>query len=297
MVQPRSKRIGMVGLGIMGSAMALRLLDAGWRLTVWNLEPERLEPIVAAGAAAATSPEAVARVSDIVLMCVLDTKAVESCVFGSARVAEAGDSTKIIVDHSTIDPDATKRFAARLREETGMRWIDAPVSGGPFAARSGKLTVMAGGSADDIAEVQEVESDLAGNFTHMGPSGAGQTAKVIAQLIVGSTYVVLAEALSLAEASDIDAARLPQCFAGGHPDSALLQQVYPQMQERAFDPPRSYARQLLKDLRGVTAFAQAKGLTLPMIETATARFADYVAGGNAMADGASISTTYRRERG
>jgi 3-hydroxyisobutyrate dehydrogenase len=276
MVQPRSKRIGMVGLGIMGSAMALRLLDAGWRLTVWNLEPERLEPIVAAGAAAATSPEAVARVSDIVLMCVLDTKAVESCVFGSARVAEAGDSTKIIVDHSTIDPDAT---------------------GGPFAARSGKLTVMAGGSADDIAEVQEVESDLAGNFTHMGPSGAGQTAKVIAQLIVGSTYVVLAEALSLAEASDIDAARLPQCFAGGHPDSALLQQVYPQMQERAFDPPRSYARQLLKDLRGVTAFAQAKGLTLPMIETATARFADYVAGGNAMADGASISTTYRRERG
>jgi 3-hydroxyisobutyrate dehydrogenase len=296
MAQPRLKRVGIVGLGIMGSAMALRLLDAGWRLTVWNLEPERVGPIVAAGAEAAISPEAVAHASDIVLICVLDTEAVESCVFGSGGIARAGGSPKIIVDHSTIDPEATRRLAYRLRHETGMRWVDAPVSGGPLAARSGTLTVMAGGDAEDIAEVTEVEGDLAANFTHMGPSGAGQTAKVIGQLIVGSTYVILAEALSLAEASDIDAARLPQCFAGGHPDSVLLQQVYPQMHERAFDPPRSYARQVLKDLKAVTALAQARGLTLPMIETATKRFADYVAAGHAMVDTASIFTTYKRQQ-
>ena len=297
MAESHEPRIGLIGLGIMGSAMALRLLERGWKLTVWNLEPERLAPIVAAGAEAAPSPEAVARASDIVLMCVLHTAAVESCVFGPDGIAGAGNAGKILVDHSTIDPEATRQFAARLQQQTGMRWIDAPVSGGPIAARAGTLTVMAGGSEADIADAEAVERDLAGNFTRMGPTGAGQTAKIVGQLIVGSSYVVLAEALSLAEAAGIDAARLPQCFAGGHPDSILLQQVYPQMQARAFDPPRSYARQLLKDLKAVEDFAHARGLSLPMIEAAAARYAAYVADGNGMADTASILTTYRRAPG
>jgi 3-hydroxyisobutyrate dehydrogenase len=297
MAETHEKRIGLVGLGIMGSAMALRLLERGWKLTVWNLEPERLTPIVAAGAEAAASPEAVARASDIVLMCVLHTAAVEGCVFVPGGLAGDGVAGKILIDHSTIDPEATRQFAARLAQETGMRWIDAPVSGGPLAARAGTLTVMAGGDEADIAGVQAVERDLAGNFTRMGAIGAGQTAKIVSQLIVGSTYVVLAEALSLAEAAGIDAKRLPECFAGGHPDSVLLQQVYVQMQARAFDPPRSYARQLLKDMRAIEEFAHARGLSLPMIETATARYAAYVADGHGMADAASILTTYRRAPG
>ena len=100
------------------------------------------------------------------------------------------------------------------------------------------------------------------NVTHMGPVGAGQTTKIINQAIVGTGYVLMAEALMLAEAAGIDAARLPQCLAGGHADSSLLQRLYPQMQARAFEPPSSYARQLLKDLKAVSAFSRDLGLDL-----------------------------------
>ncbi|MBV9522342.1 MAG: NAD(P)-dependent oxidoreductase, partial [Alphaproteobacteria bacterium] len=174
-------RLGFVGLGLMGSAMTLRLLERGRAVTVWNLEPERVPPMVAAGAVAAPSPGAVAAASDILLVCVLDTKAVESVVFGTDGIAAAATPGLILVDHSTIDPAATRAMAARLRETTGAAWVDAPVSGGPAAAREGTMTVMAGGEAEDMAAIQPVMTDLAANFTHMGANGAGQMTKVINQ--------------------------------------------------------------------------------------------------------------------
>ncbi|MDF2462358.1 MAG: oxidoreductase [Ramlibacter sp.] len=286
-------RIGFVGLGIMGTAMTLRLLEQGWPVTVWNLEPERVPPLVAAGAVAAQSPEQVTRTSDIVIMCVLHTDAVRECVFGAQGIAAAAGADKILIDHSTIDPAATREMATQLQAKSGMGWVDAPVSGGPVQSRSGTLTIMAGGDARDIEAIRPVMADLAANFTHIGPSGAGQTAKMINQLIVGSTYVVLAEALTLAEAAGVDASRLPQCLAGGHADSTLLKHLYPQMQARDFDPPRAYARQLLKDLKAVTAEAHQLALSLPMLEAATRRYADYVGQGNGMKDTASIVNSYR----
>jgi 3-hydroxyisobutyrate dehydrogenase len=290
-------RLGFVGLGIMGSAMVTRLLQRGWQVTVWNLEPECIGPVVALGATAAASPAAATRASDIILVCVLHTEALENCVYGPNGISEAGSPEKIIVDHSTVDPAATRRFAKRLHDLNGMRWVDAPVSGGPIAAAGGTLTVMAGGSATDIAEIRPVTDDLAANFTHIGPCGAGQTAKIIGQAIVGSGYVLMAEALTLAEAAGLDAARIPQCFAGGHADSSLLQQIFPQMQARLFDPPRSYARQLLKDLKAVKEFAHALDLDLPVVGTATARYSTYVEQGNGMRDSASILQLYEREVG
>jgi 3-hydroxyisobutyrate dehydrogenase len=286
-------RLGFIGLGLMGSAMTRRLLERGWKVTVWNLEPEAVPALVAEGAVAAATPAAVAAASDIVFLCVLHTEAVQSVVFGHDGVARSAGPDKVLVDHSTIDPARTRNMAQELRGSTGMRWIDAPVSGGPVASRAGTLTVMAGGAEEDIAAVQPVMADLAANFTHMGPVGAGQTAKMINQAIVGSGYVVMAEALRLAEQAGIAAERLPKCLAGGHADSTLLQQLYPQMQARAFDPPRSYARQLLKDLKAVEAFAHGLGLTLPMVELATARYTEYVeARGHGMSDTASIVNLY-----
>jgi 3-hydroxyisobutyrate dehydrogenase len=286
-------RLGFIGLGLMGSAMSLRLIERGWALNVWNLEPERIAAVVQAGATARESPAAVAQASDIVLMCVLHTQAVEQCVFGPNGIAAAADA-KLLIDHSTIDPAKSRAFAARLRQETGMGWIDAPVSGGPVAARQGTLTVMAGGDAKDIAAAGAVMADLATNFTHAGSAGAGQLAKVINQAIVGTTYVLMAEALMLAEAAGIDAAKLPQCLAGGHADGSLLQQLYPRMQARAFEPPLAYARQLLKDMRGVEAEIRACGLALPVIEQAIAQHQAYVAQGNDMADPASIVRLYEQ---
>jgi 3-hydroxyisobutyrate dehydrogenase len=249
---------------------------------------------VAAGAVAAASPAAVTAASDVVIMCVLHTQAVESCVFGAGGIAETASAEKILIDHSTADPAATREMAARLRRQSGMGWVDAPVSGGPLASRDGTLTVMAGGTAEDVAAIAPVMADLAANFTHMGPSGAGQTTKMINQAIVGSTYVVMAEALVMAEAAGIDAARLPACLAGGHADGTLLRVLYPQMQARAFDPPRAYARQLLKDLKAVKEFSRGLQLELPMVELAEQRYADYVDAGNAMQDPASIVNMYRR---
>ena len=288
-------RLGFIGLGLMGTALSLRLLEKGWALNVWNLEPERVAAVAQAGATAMETPAAVARGSDIVLMCVLHTQAVEQCVFGANGIAAAADASKLLIDHSTIDPAKSRAFAARLFEETRMGWVDAPVSGGPVAARQGTLTVMAGGDASDIAAAQAVMADISANFTHAGSAGAGQIAKVINQAIVGTTYVLMAEALMLAEASGIDAAKLPQCLAGGHADGSLLQQLYPRMQARAFDPPLAYARQLLKDMRGVQAEIRACGLALPVIEQAIGQHEAYVAQGNDMADPASIVRLYEKK--
>ncbi|WP_238314026.1 NAD(P)-dependent oxidoreductase [Methylobacterium crusticola] len=282
--------LGFIGIGLMGEAMTRRLLDRGWTVTVWNREPGRLDTVVPYGARAAASPARVAEASDVVLVCVLDTDAVQACVFGPDGVAQARPAPALLVDFSTIDPEATRRFAQALG---GTGWIDAPISGGPDAARDGRMTVMAGGSETDLARVRPVLADLAGNVTRMGGVGAGQTTKMINQAIVGAGFVVMAEALALAERAGIDAAALPACLEGGFADSSLLRRLYPQMQARAFDPPKSYARQLLKDLRSLGAFAQGLGLDLPMAGAAQAQYRAHVEAGSGLRDSASIIDLYQ----
>jgi 3-hydroxyisobutyrate dehydrogenase len=289
--------LGFIGIGIMGEAMVLRLLERGFAVTVWNLTPDRYARVVAAGAQRADSPEAVAAASDIILMCVLDGPAVENCCFGERGLAGAAGAGKIVVDHSTINPDATRDIAGRLRKQSGLRWVDAPVSGGPLAARDGTLTIMAGGNHEDIDAVALVMSALAAHFTHIGALGTGQTAKILNQAIVGTGYVLMAEALALAEAAGLDAAKLPDCLAGGHADSNLLRRLYPQMCARDFDPPRAYARQLLKDMKNVKHFAGEVAVDLPLVERAAERFAEFVAAGNEMADPASIALFYEKKTG
>ena len=287
-------RLGFIGIGLMGEAMTLRLLERGWDVTVWNLTPDRYARVVPAGAIRAEAPAAVAAGSEFLLMCVLDAPAVRSCVFGEHGLASAPRSRKLVIDLSTVNPDVARDVASKLTAANGMRWIDAPVSGGPAAARDGGLTVMAGGDAADIAEIAPLMADLAGNFTHVGPVGAGQIAKILNQAIVGAGYVLMAEALALAEVAGIDAAKLPQSLAGGHADSNLLRKIYPQMAARDFDPPRAYARQLLKDMKNVKEFARSAGCELPVIEQAIRQYERYVGQGNEMADSASIARLYEK---
>lgn len=287
--------IGFIGVGIMGEAIILRLLDVGHRVIAWNLEPERLDTVVPFGAVAARSPAEVALACDMVMMCVLNMEAVEHCVFGADGIASAARAPSLIIDFSTADAEGTRRAAARLKEATGAGWIDAPVSGGPQLARAGTMTVMAGGSTQDFARARPILEAMAGNVTLMGPTGAGQTTKLINQAIVGAGYLVMAEALILAEAAGIDAAAVPQCLAGGFGDSAFLQRIYPIMQQRAFEPPSNYARQVLKDLKVVSAFARARALRLSVVEQSVACFSDFVAQGHAMSDSAAILDFYRQK--
>ena len=291
----RKGPVGFIGIGLMGAPMVLRLLERGWDVVVWNRDRSRLDAVVTAGARPAGSPRETAENCETVLLCVLNTEAVAACVFGPGGVAEVADDARLVIDHSTIDVEATRDFAARLRAETGAGWIDAPVSGGPPAARTGTLTIMAGGQTADWERAAPVLADLGANVTRMGDVGAGQIAKVINQAIVGSGFVLMAEALRLAEEAGIDAAAIPKCLAGGLADSRLLQRIYPQMQRRAFDPPLSFARQLLKDMKAVGAFAESLGLAVPMVKAARDRYAAYVDSGGGMSDSASIVRMYEKD--
>lgn len=282
-------RIGFVGIGIMGTPMVRRLMAKGWPVSVWNLEPQRYAEVP--GATVMDSPAAVRAASDIVAFCVLHGDAVEECCFGPRGLARADGGASLLIDTSTINPDRTLALAERLKRETGMGWVDAPISGGPAAAADGNLTIMMGGTDSDIATATPVLADLSANLTHIGALGAGQTAKIINQAIVGVGYVLMAEALALAEASGIDAARLPAALAGGMADSTVLKRIYPQQQARDYDPPRGYARQLDKDLKNVMAFVAQHGLDLPLIARAAGRYHDFAAD-HEMADSAAVARLY-----
>ncbi len=290
-------RIGFIGVGLMGEAMVRRLLDQGFRsITAWNLEPDRLKLVVPHGAMAAASPAEVAAMSDVVCTCVLDTEAVRSVVLGAQGVAAAEPlKGRLLIDLSTADPDATRQMALELADRRGMGWVDAPVSGGPEAARAGRLAIMAGGEVADVERARPLLECLGATVTRMGPVGSGQVTKVINQAIVGTGFVLMAEALALAEQSGIDAALLPACLSGGFADSELLRRLYPKMQQRQFDPPIGYARQLLKDMQAVRDFSRARSSTLPVVEAAVRQYERFVEQGNAMADSASVLRLYRPE--
>ena len=286
-------RIGFVGLGLMGAPMVRRLVSRGWQVAVWNLEPERYAEVK--DVTVLDGPHQVREASDIVIFCVLNGDAVEACCFGPKGLARAKSGASLLIDCSTINPDRTLALAGRLKAEIGMGWIDAPISGGPAAAGEGNLTIMMGGDEADIAQAMPVLADIATNLTHIGALGAGQTAKIINQAIVGVGYVLMAEALALAEAAGIDAARLPQALAGGMADSTVLKRIYPQQQARDYDPPRGYARQLDKDLKNVLAFVQELKLDLPLVARAAARYHEFAAD-NDMQDSAAVARLYERTR-
>jgi 3-hydroxyisobutyrate dehydrogenase len=285
--------IGFVGIGIMGAPMVRRLLDRGWEVAVWNLEPERYTEVP--GATVMDNPAAVRAVSDMVIFCVLNAAAVEACCFGEQGLARAPTGATLLIDCSTVNPDETLILAERLKQQAGMDWVDAPISGGPAAAEIGELTVMMGGASPPVARAQAALSDLASNLTHIGALGAGQTAKILNQAIVGVGYVLMAETLALAEAAGIDASRLPAALAGGMADSTVLRRIYPQQQGRDFEPPRGYARQLDKDLKNVLAFVNAHGLELPLVRAAVARYHEF-AGSNPMVDSAAVSRLYEKSK-
>jgi len=217
------ERIGFVGLGAMGMPMVEQLLAAGHEVTVWGRTPGKLAPALELGAKAAASAAALTAASDIVFTCVTDTQAVEDVVFEADGIAQAASSDKLLVDHSTIHPSRTREWSARLRSETGMGWVDAPVSGGAVGARAGALIVMAGGEAELIERASPVIEAYAQRISHMGPSGAGQATKACNQMIIGAEVAVIAEVLAFARDFGVEASRLPDCLAGGWADSSVMQ--------------------------------------------------------------------------
>jgi 3-hydroxyisobutyrate dehydrogenase len=283
-----TETIGFIGLGLMGAPMTRRLLAAGHAVTVWNRSADKLAPVLAEGASAAPSAAALAERCSLVLLCVSDTKAVEAVAFGPEGVAAGMREGSLLVDHSSIEPEATRVMAARLRSERGAGWIDAPVTGGVPGAAAGSLAIMAGGEEADIARVRPWLAPLCHRLTHMGPVGAGQTAKLCNQLIVGCTLAALAEMTRLALDAGVDAARLPECLKGGFADSVLLQLFQPRLLARKFTPPVGHASTMMKDLDTILALGRATATALPMASTAAQQFRQLIARGAAELDPSAL---------
>lgn len=278
--------VAVIGIGIMGTAISTRLLEAGHPVVVFDINADRTAAMAAKGATVAATPaEAVARASFAITS--LNSPAiVRQAVFGPSGVAESGTADKTLIDMSSIDPSSTRAMARELREKTGMAWVDAPLSGGAPKALVGKLTVMAGGEASDVEKARLVMDDLCANYTHMGPSGAGQTTKLVNQILCALGFQAVAEAIRLAEAGGVDATKIPAALAGGRADSALLQEYGAKMARRDYTPTGSISN-MLKDLEGAQNFAASERLPLPLTSAITDLHRLFVAAGIGPEDNAA----------
>ncbi|WP_084170349.1 NAD(P)-dependent oxidoreductase [Paraburkholderia ferrariae] len=263
------QELGFCGPGLMGGPMIRHLLHAGHAVRVWNRTRAKAEALVADGAQVAATPRELAQGADIVLLCVADAAVVESVVFGEegllgapATPAARPPRVRCIVDHSSIPPDAT-RALAEMAAAYGVGWVDAPVSGGVGGAQAGTLAIMAGGADTDVAAVTPILSAYAARVTHMGAVGAGQTTKLCNQAIVTATVAAIAEAVSLARRSGIDAAKLPEALAGGWADSVLLRTFVPRMTQDGLAPIGAL-KTFQKDVDTVAAAAQQTGTPMPV---------------------------------
>ena len=262
-----SRRIGFIGLGLMGSPIAMKLIEAGNQVTVWGRSPEKLEPALAAGARQARSPRELAEAVDAVMLCVTDAAAVEAVVFGTDGVAAGAPRGDLLIDHSSIRPASTRAMAKRLGESVGMDWIDAPVSGGIPGVMNKTLVVMCGGSQPAFERARPIIETYAGRCTRVGDIGAGQTTKLFNQALCGITFVAVAEVTALAIRAGIDASAIPAAIAGGRADSRILQEFMPRMARH--DRERTgRIDTMLKDLAAVAELAAESSAIIPCAELA-----------------------------
>lgn len=293
-MKDKTLTIGCAGAGILGGAIMRRLLDVGFGLSVWNRSRDKVASLLEAGAQLAERPADLAANSDIVLTCVTDGAAVEAIVFGDAGVASSGAADKLLIDMSTVDATHTKRMASRLKGQCGMGWLDAPISGGAPAATEGRMTVMVGGSNEDFEKARPVWEALAGRCTLMGESGAGQTTKMVNQVLVSCSFAVLAEACGIAERAGVDAALIPHALEGGRADSRLLQEFMPKMATSDFSVTGRVAI-MLKDLEMIHDLAKAVGAPMPVTSLVTELHRKLVADGLGERDNSEIVRLYRTE--
>jgi 2-hydroxy-3-oxopropionate reductase len=254
--------VALIGAGAMGGAIGTRLLQTGQSLTVFDLDPEKVAALVKLGAKAAPTAAAAAAASDYIITSLNAPRIVDIAVFGKAGVAEGARSGSLLIDMSSIDPDATRDMAAKAAK-CGLRWVDSPLSGGAPKALSGELSLMAGGDPQAVADAHEVLQHLSSNYTHMGPVGAGQTTKLVNQVLCGLNFMAVAEATQLAINSGVDVAKVPVALRGGRADSAILQEYMPRFATKDY---RRTGRidNMVKDLNGAQDLARRTHTSMPL---------------------------------
>ncbi|EEQ93678.1 NAD(P)-dependent oxidoreductase [Brucella intermedia] len=277
-------RIAFLGTGLMGAPMAGRLLDAGFDVTVWNRNSAKSAPLVEKGAKLAQTAAKAGVDADIVITMLTDGPAVRDVLFeqGVAAVLKKGS---IVIDMSSISPDFAREHSKRL-EATGVNHIDAPVSGGVVGAQEGTLAIMAGGDEAVIATLADVFKPL-GRLTRVGPSGAGQLAKLANQQIVAVTIGAIAEAMVLVEKGGGSRAAFRDAIRGGFCESRILELHGKRMIDRNFKPGGT-SRIQLKDLNSILKTAGDLSLKLPLTETVREAFATFVEDGGGEKDHSAL---------
>lgn len=292
---PAALRVGFVGLGTMGAAMARNLARAGFPLTVWNRTPGRAGELLALGAREAASPAALARDSDVVVACLTDSPQVEAVLFGEAGLAEGLTEGALVVDCSTLSPLKAQEFAERLATQ-GVGLVDAPVSGGSEGAAKATLTIMVGGDALDVERARPVLAAMGTSITHLGPVGAGQWAKAVNQVILAGVYLGVAEGVTLALKAGLDVPAVLEALAGGAAGSWVLANRAGRMIDD--DYPLGFKISLhRKDLGIGLELAQAVGAALPVSALAATLEDGLIAQGHGDDDNSALARPIRRLSG
>jgi 3-hydroxyisobutyrate dehydrogenase len=256
-----TEKVGFIGLGIMGQGMAHNILKAGFSLTVWNRTASKMGPLVEAGAQAASDPADVVARSDIIVICVSDTPDVEAVILGERGVLEGVKAGRVVIDCSTISPIVTRELSKTLAEK-GVAMLDAPVSGGSEGAARGTLSIMVGGEAETFERARPVLEAMGQTITHVGASGAGQTVKLVNQILVVDTMLGVGEALLFAQAGGVDLEKTLEAVSAGAAGSWMLSNRGPQVIRRDWRPGFMIDLQQ-KDVRLILEAAGALGVPLP----------------------------------
>ena len=255
-----NERVGFVGLGIMGQGMARNLLKAGYSVRVWNRTSSRMDPLVEAGATTGASPADVAANCDIVIICVSDTPDVEAVVLGENGILCGVQAGALVIDCSTISPQATIEIAAQLNAK-GVTMLDAPISGGSEGAANGTLSIMIGGDEDQVERARGVFEAMGKTITHVGKQGAGQTVKLVNQILVVGNCLAMSEALVFAQAGGVDLEKCLNAVVSGAAGSWMLANRGPQIIERDWRPGFTINLQQ-KDVRLIMQEADALGVPI-----------------------------------
>jgi 2-hydroxy-3-oxopropionate reductase len=254
--------IAFIGLGIMGSPMAVHLAKAGHQVAGYNRTPEKAAPLVDAGGRAAESIADAVRDAEVVCVMVPDSPDVSEVLTGEGGVFDNAKPGTLVIDFSSIRPDVTTQLAEQAAAK-GIRLVDAPVSGGEAGAKNAALSIMVGGEADDFEAAKPFLDAVGKTVVHVGPSGAGQTVKAANQLIVAANIEALAEAVVFLEAYGVDTNAALEVLGGGLAGSKVLDQKKQNMLDRSFDPGFRITLHH-KDLGIVTAAAREAGIVVPL---------------------------------
>lgn len=257
------EKVGFIGLGIMGRGMTRNLMNKGFEVMVWNRTSSRMDEFVADGATAASSPREVAESCDIIMICVSDTPDVEAVVEGDSGVLAGLSAEKLVIDHSTISPHTTMELA-KLVNDAGAHWLDAPISGGSEGAVNGTLSIMVGGDLAQFERAMPYLEALGKTVTHVGKQGAGQMVKLVNQILVVVNCFATAEALMFAQAGGLDLEATLSAVEGGAAGSWMLSNRGSQMIVRDWRPGFTIDLQQ-KDLRLVLEAADQLGI--PVLAT------------------------------